>query len=444
MSASLPAQLPPAVQRPLPGERGQRRGEALALAECPALTQRRARRGELSGAAHDPIVWARAQGVNVWDADGNRYVDLSAGFGAATLGHGHPDVVRAVQAQAATLLHALGDLQPSDVKVALLTRLRALAPLADARVMLGLSGSDAVAAALKTAALYTRKPGVLAFSGGYHGLEYGPLAACGYSEKMRAPFARQLNPHVRFAPYPGRDVDVQDALRAVEHAWGAADEIGALLIEPVLGRGGVVLPPSGFLAGLRALCEQRGALLIADEVLTGLGRCGALLVSAQHGMQPHLLCLGKALGGGLPISACIGEAQVMAAWGDPEGEALHTGTFFGNPLACAAALAALDVLERDALVARAERSGEALVTVLRERLGDRVRDVRGAGLLIGIELASPARALALGRALLERGYITVPAAADARVVSLTPPLLIEEPIALGFVAALEQALAEVA
>jgi len=438
-----PEQLPPGVQRPLPGERGQRLVEALALAECPALTQRRARRSELSGALHDPIVWTRAQGVNVWDADGNRYVDLSAGFGAATLGHGHPEVVQAVQAQAATLLHALGDLHPSDIKIELLTRLSALAPFPKARVMLGLSGSDAVTAALKSALLFTRKPGVLAFEGGYHGLEHGPLAACGYSAKMRAPFAPQLNPHVVFAPYPGAAVACEDALLAVERTWGTREDVGAVLIEPLLGRGGVVVPPPGFLAALRGLCERRGALLIADEVLTGLGRTGAMLACVQQGAQPHLVCLGKALGGGLPISACIGDSHVMAAWGDPDGEALHTGTFFGNPLACAAALAALRVLQRDGLAARAERVGEALIAALRERLGARVQAVRGAGLLIGIELASPGRALALGRALLERGYITVPAAPDARVVSLTPPLVIEDAVIAGFVTALDQALAEV-
>jgi 4-aminobutyrate aminotransferase/(S)-3-amino-2-methylpropionate transaminase len=309
--------------------------------------------------------------------------------------------------------------------------------------MLGLSGSDAVTAALKTALLHTRKPGVLAFEGGYHGLEHGPLAACGYSAKMRAPFAPQLNPHVLFAPYPGAGTALEDALVAVERVWGSRDDVGALLIEPVLGRGGVVLPPSGFLAALRELCERRGALLIADEVLTGLGRTGALFASVQQGASPHVLCLGKALGGGLPVSACIAETSVMAAWGDPDGEALHTGTFFGNPLACAAALAALDVLQRDALCTQAARTGAALIERLRARFATRVSAVRGIGLLIGIELASSARALALGRALLERGYITVPAAADARVVSLTPPLVIEDAILTGFEDALDSALGEV-
>jgi 4-aminobutyrate aminotransferase/(S)-3-amino-2-methylpropionate transaminase len=291
--------------------------------------------------------------------------------------------------------------------------------------------------------LFTRKPGVLAFDGGYHGLEHGPLAACGYSAKMRAPFAPQLNPHVVFAPYPAATLSCEDALSAVERSWGERDDVGAVLIEPVLGRGGVVVPPPGFLAALRGLCERRGAVLIADEVLSGLGRTGSMLSCVQQGAQPHLLCLGKALGGGLPISACIGDANVMAAWGDPDGEALHTGTFFGNPLACAAALAALRVLQRDELSTRAQRVGSALVATLRERLGARVHAVRGAGLLIGIELGSPARALALGRALLERGYITVPAGADARVVSLTPPLTIDDALLHGFVVAVELALDEV-
>jgi 4-aminobutyrate aminotransferase/(S)-3-amino-2-methylpropionate transaminase len=324
--------------------------------------------------------------------------------------------------------------------VALLAKLARLAPFDDARVMLGLSGADAVTAALKTAALHTRRPGVLAFHGGYHGLEYGPLAACGYSEQFRAPFAAQLNPHVVFAPYPSASTPVERALAAVEQAWGARDEIGAVLIEPVLGRGGALVPPAGFLAALRALCERRAALLVVDEVLTGLGRCGALLRSVQDGAQPHLICLGKALGGGLPVSACIGDAAVMAAWGDPQGEALHTGTFFGNPLACAAALAALEMIESERLWERAERVGGWLRAQLRERVGTRVADVRGAGLLVGVELGSAPYTLALVRSLLERGYITVPAGVDGRVLSLTPALTIEPARLERFVSVLAELL----
>jgi 4-aminobutyrate aminotransferase-like enzyme len=414
--------------------------ETLSLCESPALTTRRARRAELSGAPHDPIVWARAQGANVWDVDGNRYVDLSAGFGAAAIGHGHHAVVQAVQTQAAKLSHALGDLHPSDVKVALLDRLRVMAPFADARVMLGLSGSDAVTAALKTAALYTGRPGILAFEGGYHGLGYGPLAVCGYNEKFRAPFSAQLNPHVVFARYPDAQTSLHAAITAIEHAWQGHHEIGAVLVEPVQGRGGVVVPPRELFTALSSLCERRGALLIVDEVLTGLGRTGAMFASVAAGARPDLICLGKALGGGLPVSACLGRAEVMACWGDPGSEALHTGTFFGNPLGCAAALATLGVIENDALCARAADLGQWLLDQLRTRVGRRVQDVRGCGLLIGIELDTGAAGLRLVRALLERGYIVLPAGSDARVVSLTPPLTIAKPLLEGFLETLTDAL----
>lgn len=436
------SQLAPDVHTALPAERGRALVDALAATECPALTARRARRTERTGASHDPIVWAHAVGVNVWDADGNRYVDLSAGFGAAAVGHGHPRVVQAVQRQAGSLMHALGDMHPSEIKIALLSRLSALAPFEGARVMLGLNGGDAVTAALKTAMLHTRRPGVLAFTGGYHGLDYGPLAACGYSEKFRAPFAAQLNPHVVFAPYPSADVGLDDAMRAITNVWSSASDIGAVLVEPVLGRGGVVVPPLGFLCALSELCRARGALLIVDEVMTALGRTGVMFCSGADRARPDLVCIGKALGGGLPVSACLGRPEVMAAWGDPASEALHTGTFFGNPLGCAAALAALDVIEQEQLCARAEKLGAWLHARLTTQLSDRVSAVRGAGLLLGIDLGSGERGLLAVRRLLEHGYITVPAGEDARVVSLTPPLTIEQSLLEGFVDALSQVLDE--
>jgi 4-aminobutyrate aminotransferase/(S)-3-amino-2-methylpropionate transaminase len=426
----------------LPGERARELIEQLAQAECPALTQRRARRAEATGAASDPIVWTRALGCNVWDADDNRFVDMSAGFGAAAVGHAHPRVVRAITEQSARLLHALGDLHPSDVKVALLSKLRSLGPFEDGCVMLGQNGGDAVTAALKTAALFTGKPGVLAFEGGYHGLDYGPLAACGYGQAMREPFEAQLNPHVAFAPYPRGERDLDAALESVERLLSSQPELGLVLVEPLQGRGGVIVPPRGFLPGLRAACDRHGVLLAIDEIMTGLGRTGALLACVAQGVRPDLLCLGKALGGGMPVSACLGERTVMAAWGDPGREALHTGTFFGHPVGCAAALAALAVIEDEQLCARAAAAGERLRAALASRLSGQpsVVEVRGEGLLVGIELLGAGRALALGRALLERGYITVPAASDASVVSLTPPLGISDALLDAFVDATHEAL----
>lgn len=423
-------QLPPRMRTAVPGPEGARLIETLARTECPALTTRRARRREASGASHDPIVWARASGIHVWDVDDNRYIDLTAGFGVASVGHSHPHVLHAIHAQSSRLWHALGDVHPSDVKVRLLERLAALAPFLDARAILGLSGADAVAAALKTAVLATRKPGILAFEGGYHGLEHGPLATCGYREAFRAPFQAQLNPHVRFAPYPRASTDVDEAIRMVEHTWESAEAdgvaIGAVLIEPVLGRGGVVVPPSGFLARLASSCAARGALLIADEVQTGLGRTGAMFRSAAEGAVPDLVCLGKALGGGLAISACVGPERVMRAWGDPHSEAIHTGTFFGQPVACAAALATLEVLARDNLAQAAREKGNAWRESL-QGLTERhrsVREVRGVGLLVGVELDDAGRALAVVRGLLERGFIALVAGSNGRTLSFTPPLTI--------------------
>jgi 4-aminobutyrate aminotransferase/(S)-3-amino-2-methylpropionate transaminase len=437
---------PPAMIAALPAEKSGALVEALALSECPALTARRARREEQTGVPNDPIVWTRALGANVWDADGNRYVDLSAGFGAAAVGHNHPQVVAAIAAQSGKLVHALGDMHPSDVKIALLQKLAALAPMPDARVMLGLSGSDAITAALKTAVLTTGKSGVLAFAGAYHGLDYAPLAACGYSEAFRAPFAAQLNPHVMFAPYPGSESELVASLDAVESALKTAHEpIGAVLVEPMLGRGGVVVPPSGFMSALSALCVKHGALLVLDAIMAGLGRNGVAPFGVERSVRVDLICIGKALGGGLPVSACLGSDEAMRAWGKAAastgGVPMHTGTFFGNPLGCASALAALEVIEHDSLAGRAAHVGTELLRMLHMRLGPHVSDVRGMGFLIGIDTGSVERGLTAGRRLLEAGYITVPAG-DGSVISLTPPLTIDAALLDGFVTACERILSE--
>ena len=447
--------LPPAVDAPLPAAVGRAWVDRLAAVECPAFTARRARRGERAGAPHDPIVWVEAAGANVRDADGNVYVDLTSGFGAAAVGHGHPAVVAALRAQSGRLVHALGDLHPSDVKITLLERLVALAPFAGGRAMLALGGADAVEAALKTAALATGRPGLVAFDGGYHGLSHGPLAVCGYGEAFRAPFAEQLNPHVRFCPWPAADAPLDGALAPVERALAEAP-VGAVVVEPIQGRGGVRVPPAGFLRGLHALTRRHGALLVVDEIFTGLGRCGRrwqLLADASEGSggsegedvegaPVDLLCVGKALGGGLPVSECVGRPEVMGAWGDPRGAALHTGTFFGDPLGAAAALATLDVLEGERLATRAAEVGARFRERLARVCGDRVVQVRGAGLLAGVELASTGRTLRLVRRLLERGYLTLPAGADARVLQLVPPLTIDEPLLDAFTDALGEALDE--
>jgi 4-aminobutyrate aminotransferase/(S)-3-amino-2-methylpropionate transaminase len=427
----------PAVRSPIPAKAGQAWVERLAASECPALTTRRKRRAEQTGASHDPIVWVEARGSNVLDADGNRYVDLTSGFGVALVGHTHPEVVAAVKRQADRLLHALGDLHPSDVKIALLERLCALAPWARARVMLSLSGADAVTAALKTAVMATGKTGVVAFEGSYHGLTYGPLAVSGFAERFREPFRAQLPPGVHFAAWPDTDADTEAALRTLPNDWST---VGAVVVEPIQGRSGVRIPPREFLRALEQACQENGALLIVDEIFTGLGRCGAWWRSVDEGVAPDLICVGKALGGGLPVSACIGREDVMLAWGTPEHEAIHTGTFYGDPLGSAAALATLDLIERDQLLARAAELGNRFAAMLRAQELPGVSEVRQAGMMLGLQLDGSLKALTITRALLERGYLVLPAGPRADVVQLVPPVTVTEAQLEGFCAALREAL----
>jgi len=410
-----PRTLPPALVTEIPGPRSRALAARLARVESRNVT---------CLAPEPPIFWERAAGANVWDADGNRFVDLGAGFGVASAGHAHPRIVAALAAQGAALLHAMGDVHPAAVKVELLERLAALFPGGGpARAVLGSSGSDAVEAALETAALATGRAGVVAFEGAYHGLSLGALDAT-WRPEFREPFAARLPGATVFARFG----DVADVSRAAREA---RQPIGAVLVEPIQGRGGERVPPDGFLAGLRALCDREGWLLLADEIYTGLGRTGRTWAVDHEGVVPDLLCVGKGLAGGMPISACVGQAAVMDAWPASTGESLHTQTFLGHPPGCAAALAALAVLEEEKLAARAAELGPRALAHLRARLAaaraaGRVRDVRGRGLLIGVECDGGARALRACGEALRRGVIAIPSGDAGEVISVTPPLTIEE------------------
>ena len=388
--------------------------------ESPAFEARRQAREATSHADQSAIAYEHGVGANLYDADGNRYVDLVAGFGALALGHANAAISRAVASQMERLPLALGDVYATQIKLDLCERIAALYPEPDARVMLGLSGADAVTAALKTAVLATGRAGVVAVSGSYHGLSYAPLAACGLAEAFRAPFAAQLGEHVRFTPYPAGDSALGGSLDSVRGALEGGD-VGAVLVEPVLGRGGCVVPPAGFLPALRALCDRHGALLIADEIWTGLGRSGAWLASVASGVRPDLVCLGKALGGGLPVSACVGSNAIMRAWGKHGGTAIHTATHFGWPVACAAAMATLDALEREQLPARAAEVGSRFIAALREA----GFDAQGQGLMVGVVLADASAALSVSRRLLGEGWLVLTGGSQGNVLTLTPPLDID-------------------
>lgn len=391
------------------------------------------------------IVYAAARGVNVVDVDGNRYVDLAAGFGAQLLGHSHPRVCEAIEEQSRTLLQALGDLYPSTVRLDLEQRLLDCCGISDGAVALGQSGSDAVTAALKTAVLATGKSAVIAFTGAYHGLGHAPLALCGLRESYRAPFADQLNARVTFLPYPADASSAEQCLELAEQRLHAGD-VGAVVIEPILGRGGCIVPPDGVLAALSRLARSAGALIIADEIWTGLGRAGGWLVSPAMGLDADLICLGKGLGGGLPISACVGRRSVMQAWRrDPE--VVHTATFSGAAMAARTACATLEVLGGPGFLDAAEQNGTAWRESIEQAcLGlPGVVDVRGRGFMIGLELGpKPGMAVDVMRRLLERGYIVSTGGGMRDVLVLTPPIVIDTAQCAPFISALSDVLRAVA
>ena len=401
----------PKIVVPPPGPRSRELAARLAALESPAFDARRVARTASSGEDQAPIVYASGDGANVVDVDGNTYVDLTAGFGALLLGHRAPP--------ASDLVLALGDVYASEAKAEALAEIASLFPEPGARVMLGLSGADAVTAALKTALLFTGKPGVVAFDGSYHGLSYGPLAALGFAPSFREPFAAQLGVPVTFVPYGD--------VAAVRSALGPT--IGAILVEPILGRGGCIVPPDDFLPGLRALADETGVLLVVDEIWTGLGRTGAMLASP---VLPDVLCLGKGLGGGVPISACIGRAHVMQAWGGHGGTRIHTGTHFGSPPACAAAIATIRAVRDQELAARAGEVGAAFLAELRAA----GIAARGRGLMVGIDLGDGARALAIARRLLGEGYIVLTGGPAGGTLTLSPPLTIAPELLSAFTSVL--------
>lgn len=379
------------------------------------------------------IVFAQAKGCNVIDVDSNRYVDLAAGFGSLLLGHNHESVLRALELQSARLLQSMGDVYPSDAKIGLLQRLARFHPDPAAKVILGQSGADAVTAAIKSAVLFTGKTALVAFGSAYHGLSYGALSVTDLRPSYRAPFADHLARDVTFIPYPKTSSEATASLEALEQRLAKGDVAG-VLIEPILGRGGIVIPPDGFLKGVGETTRRSGAVLIADEIWTGLGRAGSWLVSDDvPGFSPDVICIGKGLGGGVPISACLGAAEVMNAW-SREQEVVHTSTFAGAPLACTAALSTLDVLGRKNWIETAKVSGNAWIEDLR-RLTENtaVSEVTGQGYMIGLDCTKiPGGAVALQQALLQRGFLTSTGGGQRDVLILTPPLNITSDLLMAF------------
>ena len=409
-----------------------------------------------------PIVWERARGVFVWDAAGKKYLDTTAAFGVAAAGHANPRVVRAGQRQMARLLHAMGDVHPHALKARLARELSRITferwtgagnSAATGKVIFANSGFEAVEAALKTALLATGKRGVIAFEDAYHGLGYGALNVT-HRDHFRGPFQRQLGRFASFVPFPRPDA--REKRRSLEHVQASlrrafrGGKIGAVLVEPVQARGGINVPPPEFLPLLRQLCDKYHALLILDEIYTGFGRTGKWFACEHTQAVPDLICLGKALTGGFPLSACVGRADLMdAAWPPSDGEAIHTSTFLGHPVGCAMALAQITEIEQRHLPAQAAKLGEFLLAELSKIQTPPAKvqcAARGLGLMAGLELTlpdgKPATLLALQavKSLLHRGYIFLPEGGQANVISFTPPLTISRSQLADAVAALAAAL----
>jgi 4-aminobutyrate aminotransferase-like enzyme len=402
-----------------------------------------------------PIFWESASGTNVWDVDGNCFLDLTAGFAVAAHGHTNPAIRSAVALQSAKLIHAMGDVHPTEAKVLLCRRLSEITferwGLGVGKSTLCNSGFEAVEVAIKTSLLYSGKPGVIAFTGGYHGLGYGALEVIGISW-FREPFQQHLRDFTTRIPYPycyrcpfGRSEGhrlhgsrfpncASSCLESIEDQIVQTIRqrpVGCMVVEPCQGRGGEVIPPLDFLRMLRQICDAYKILLVFDEIYTGFNRTGRLFASDQFGVFPDVICLGKGLTTGFPLSACVGRAEVMDCWPKSQGEALHTTTFLGNPIGCAAALASIDLHLEPGLDRRVCLLGDQLRKRLSAQIPPSVGNVRGLGLMTGLEIVgtdgapNPQLAAETVRLALSDGIILLGGGPCGNVLTFTPPFTIE-------------------
>jgi 4-aminobutyrate aminotransferase/(S)-3-amino-2-methylpropionate transaminase len=407
-----------------------------------------------------PFYAERAGGGIVEDVDGNRLIDLGAGIAVTTVGNAAPRVVEAVRAQVAEFTHTCIMITPYEGYVAVAEQLNRLTPgSGEKRSLLLNSGAEALENAVKIARSYTRKPAVVAFDHGYHGRTNLTMALTAKSMPYKSGFG-PFAPEIYRVPasYPYRDglLDkdlAADGERAAARAIGliesqvGVDNLAALVIEPIQGEGGFIVPAEGFLPTLLAWCRDNGVVFIADEVQSGFARTGAMFACEHEGIEPDLICTDKAIAGGLPLSAVTGRAEIMDA---AQASGLG-GTFGGNPVACAAALAAIDTIETDGLVERAQRIGELAFARLNrlQATDDRVGDVRGRGAMLAMELVrsgtadpDPELTAKLAAATHTAGVIVLTTGTFNNVVRLLPPLTISDELLTEGLDVLAGALAE--
>ena len=406
-----------------------------------------------------PFVIARGRGVEVWDVDGNRFLDFAAGIAVCSTGHAHPQVVQAIKDAADDFLHISSDYWHERM-TRLGERINELDPMKQpVQVLCCQSGTEAVEGALKLARYVTGRPRFIGFLGGFHGRTMGSLAFTASKYTQQAGFFPAM-PGVTHVPYPNRyrplfaGVDQGRAIldyieNVLFQSNVPASEVAAIMVEPIQGEGGYLVPPDGFLPGLRALCDRYGILLICDEVQSGIGRTGKMFASEHWGVSPDIMTLAKGLGSGLPIGLVVARRVHMEKWQ----RGAHGNTFGGNPLCCAAALATLDLVQRE-YAANAAAVGEYFLGRLRDLQArfECIGDVRGKGLMIGAELISGPRerqpASALCQRVLTRAFHNGLLLLSCGVSTLRfiPPLLVsraqvDEAMVL-FEAALSEALAQ--
>ncbi len=386
-----------------------------------------------------PLVPVRGSGATIEDIDGNTFVDFAAGIAVNSTGHGHPAVVRAIQEQAEDLLHYSASDFYLPIYAETCEAIARTAPISGStRVFLGNSGAEAVEAGLKLARRATGRHAIVSFLGGFHGRTMGALSLTASKAAYHAGFGPLL-PGVHHAPF-GHVHDLDWFEEVLFDKVVPAAEVAAIIVEPIQGEGGYVLPEDGFLPGLRELCDRHGILLIADEIQTGAGRTGAMWAVEHWGVEPDILLSAKGIASGMPLSAVVARASLMEAWG----RGAHGSTYGGNPVACAAALATLRLLE-DGLIENAAARGEQGLTAMermRERFSDVVEASRGKGLMLALKLATPELAEALQWEAFRRGVLVLGAGKSA--VRVSPPLVIDEGTMASGLAVLEAAVEAVA
>jgi 4-aminobutyrate aminotransferase len=368
-----------------------------------------------------PIVPVRGEGLTVEDIDGNLFLDFAAGIAVTSTGHSHPQVVAAIKEQAAELIHFSASDFYLPIYPEVCRELARLAPMSSrARVYLGNSGTEVVEASIKLARFATKRPYIVAFLGAFHGRTYGSVSLTASKAKYHAGFGPLL-PGIFHAPY-GRVEDLRWFDQVLFDKLAPANEVAAIIVEPIQGEGGYIVPEDGFLQGLRRICDEHGILLIADEIQSGAGRTGAMWAIEHSGVEPDILLTAKGIASGMPLGALIARAELLETWGP----GAHGSTYGGNPVACAAALATIELLQNGLIENAGIRGDEALVGLrsLAARFPALITDVRGKGLMIGIEFDTPEHAEEVQWACFERGLLVLECGTSS--VRMSPALTVTE------------------